>query len=61
MGGGKKTNRGGIGIVEIVGEKKEEKISLTRPSIFLKIRISISRVIKLKRRVLLFFSLTEFY
>lgn len=61
MGGGKKTNRGGIGIVEIAGEKKEEKISLTRPSIFLKIRISISRVIKLKRRVLLFFSLTEFY
>lgn len=47
--------------MEIAGEKKEEKISLTRPSISLKIRISISRVIKLKRRVLLFFSLTEFY
>lgn len=43
MGGGKKTNREGIGIVEIAGEKKEEKISLTRPSISLKIRIDLSR------------------
>lgn len=43
MGGGKKTNRGGTGIVEIAGEKKEEKISLTRPSISLKIRIDLSR------------------
>lgn len=29
--------------MEIAGEKKEEKISLTRPSISLKIRIDLSR------------------